>query len=272
MTAQTVRRYQPETGGQAKKFKLSLLRSVPMSCHFFALAGGCLYGSLFPFESGYSDLLVTVFGYDPAKAGYLVSSIPAISLLSPLVGIWMKADLEGACKLSVVSLLAMGVGMSIIAAEQNWSPVAGSIVIGCGYTLAVVTLFSLPPVLVRATVPDEICKHVEALVLGLVYFWMSVMQFVSNTVGGKINDVMGYRQMIMWFAAQSYIGGIFMIFTLKLIVPIERSLESPADGGDGCEPGFVEADDLDGGVVVFQCDSRIEFAGSLIRESHYASG
>lgn len=205
-TAQAVRPLLNGGRAQAKAFSPALLREVPGSAGALICAISALYGTVFPFEVVADDMLQTEFGFSADDAGFLLTTVPMVSVVSPLFSPWLGTTVHQ-------QLLSCGAGMGtivvaqvVLAVQATWSPWLGCGLMGAGYAVSVCSLWITLPNLVRSAVPAEVAKDVEGLVTGLTYMALAACQFTSNLAVGSIKDMCSYRWVCTWFACLAAAG------------------------------------------------------------------
>jgi len=273
-TARAVRRLHPSGRGGAKTFKLSLLRTVPSSCWMFTLAIMCLYAGIFPFEATGVDMLVSDFGFNPTSAGYLLSTIPALSLLGPLITPFLGQNLDGLTRSATYGLGLMVCGYAILSLQASWAPYPGFLLNGLGYVTSVCALWGSLPMLVSTSVEKENAKNVESLVLGLSYAALSVGQFFSNFITGVINDMASYQLVCVWYTLLSAFGVLCVVLQGRWYTPLQHVEEGANSGelttAENQQSATGDEAEADSSVVVFETDQRRELSHA-IDEDHYVA-
>jgi MFS family permease len=259
-TARVVRPLHPSGRSISKSFHIELLRMVPRSCLMFTLAVMACYGSVFPFETVAVDMLVEDFGFRATEAGYLLSLVPAISLLGPAISPILGKDLAGLSRSAIAGLSMMAGGHVILSIQAFWCPYLAFFMIGMGYVSSVCALWGSLPALVQSTVEEENAKNVESLVLGLSYAALSIGQSVSNYLAGVLNDISSYRLVCIWFALLAGLGAVAVVMQQRWLVPVQPS--ASAAHGAAAESNERPAEG-DGTVRVFAADSRLELSRSI---------
>jgi len=236
---------------------------VPHSVWAVICAVGVLYATIFPFEVIADDLLQTDFGFSANNAGFLLTTIPAFSLLtpifSPFMGTWPTQKL--CC--SSAGFLILVIGQVLLALDRTWSPYGSFICMGVGFSMTVCSLWTVIPTLVCDAVPRENAKNVEGLVTGLGYAALAICQFISNTVVGMIRDRASTKYVCMWFAILSALGIILSILGAIWHAPV--IVHEPTDG--------AQLEEIDGSITVHCCSrgpgvQQLEL-GTEVQENYY---
>lgn len=272
-TAQAVR---PLLGGnrvQAKSFSVGLIRELPRSVACLILALGCLYGTVFPFEVVADDMLQKEFGYSANDAGFILTSIPLVSLASPLISPWLGSAPRQQLGSAATALGVMAGAQVVLSLQRSWSPLLGFALMGFSYAVAVVSLWIALPGLIRAAVPYEAAKEVEGLATGLGYATLAATQFISNYVAGVIKDESSYRMVCIFFSCVAGVGFLCVLAALACFRPaapgaISRSSsEPPAGEVAGPELGADMAEEPEEPPKV----SGEAITRSILQEDYYTS-
>jgi len=273
-TAQTVR---PLLGGaraQAKSFSCKAFADLARSVLGVILAMGSLYGAVFPFEVVADDMLQKDYGYSPDNAGFLLTSVPLVSLASPLVQPWLGSVPGKQLCSGATAFVVMVAAQVVLALQQPWSPMVGFALMGVGYVVAACSLWIVLPGLVRESVPAESAKEVEGLATGLCYAMLATFQFVSNYVAGVIKDDRSYQCVCAWFAALAGAGFLFVLVALGCRRPIASATRSTSSTREalprevsGLTPSAAAADE----AMDPPKASNVELSSSVLQEDYYIS-
>jgi hypothetical protein len=246
----TARAVRPMMGASrgGKQFDLALLRQVPRCVVFFLFGLAAAWGIVFPFEVIGDDMMQTDFGYSPYEGGFAIALCPMLSIFSPILAPFLGTTPRQKLVACGTGLVLLTTAFLIIGLLRL--PILGIATVGTGYAISICAFYSTMPLLVKESVPADIQKSMEGLVVGLNMAGSGTSMIMSNLAIGIIKDRASYPWACIYLASMGFCGLLSVIQVFRCLKPVAPAVQDQ-------EPQFVDDTgiggvelDLDGPSVV----------------------
>eukprot|EP00927_Polykrikos_kofoidii_P067508 TRINITY_DN62996_c0_g1_i1.p1 TRINITY_DN62996_c0_g1~~TRINITY_DN62996_c0_g1_i1.p1 ORF type:complete len:697 (-),score=90.15 TRINITY_DN62996_c0_g1_i1:35-2125(-) len=261
-------------------FTFDLLYIVPTCAWATAGAIGCLNACVFPFEAIAADILVRDFAYGRSEAGFLVSLVPAVSVLAPFLA-------PRLAKTTLQHFIAACCGFVLLGASHMAFSLRGSsvlfpifITLGIGYVVASCSLWVALPDAAAANVGGargNRTKDVEWLSTGVAIGASAVAETISNVFVGTVASGESFDVACVWFVGVAAAGLLLVCAAMATHVSSSVGASQAqgmlrSDGGSNSNQPVVVVYSPRGGVAapssLSACDVELPNCVQVLGDRH----
>eukprot|EP00397_Hematodinium_sp_SG-2012_P009637 GEMP01009728.1.p1 GENE.GEMP01009728.1~~GEMP01009728.1.p1 ORF type:complete len:471 (+),score=85.56 GEMP01009728.1:685-2097(+) len=219
------------------ELSFSSIAKLPRVCWYLYLQIGCLYAAIFPFEAFGVPLLDETYHISESRATLLLSIVPSISLLAPLIATFFRS-VDNRATLFGKKLFILNVGWACIILtfvimcfpELN-VPFLWMTLLGTGYALNATVCWIM--------VPDIVKSDLERLSVAMCYVALGVAMFVSNLMTGILRDHLNNAAVLIWFMTLGTVG-ITCAYAIRVSFVPEAQLQENEDENEGDDVDLLE--------------------------------